>query len=139
MLVPFPIVFFVSTFVCDVVFWRNGVTDWYDATLWLLGAGLAMAALAAIAGLVDFLDDRLIRSLKDAWLHMGGNVLAVLIEAYNLYGRATAGESFVRPTGLVLSTVVVALLLFTGWKGGSLVYRHHVAVTDTTPEEPHHR
>ena len=137
MLVGFPIALFVSTFVCDIVFWQNANPDWFRATLWLLAGGLAMAALAAVMGLIDFLDERRIRELNDAWWHMGGNVLAVLIEAFNLYERWQVGEAFVVPTGLVLSTCVVAILMFTGWKGWNLVYRHHVAVSDQPSEHGH--
>jgi len=31
-----------------------------------------------------------------------------------------------RSTGLALSAVVALILLFSGWKGGELVYRHGV-------------
>src|SRR4051812_45612877 len=64
MLIPFPIAFFVGTFICDLVFWNNGNQSWFDATLWLLGAGLIMAALAAGAGLTDVLGDIRIRTLS---------------------------------------------------------------------------
>jgi uncharacterized membrane protein len=40
------------------------------------------------------------------------------------------GVSAVVPTGLILSLLVVALLLFTGWKGWEMVYRHRVGVAD---------
>jgi uncharacterized membrane protein len=32
------------------------------------------------------------------------------------------------PWGLVLSAAVVLILLFTGWLGSSLVYRHRIGV-----------
>jgi uncharacterized membrane protein len=131
MLIPFPIAFFVATFVCDLVFWGSGNPSWYDATLWLLGAGLIMAALAAVAGLTDVLGDERIRALSTAWWHAGGNVLVVLIELYNWYARYTDGSAAVLPTGLVLSVVVVAILLFTGWKGWEMVYRGRVGVADS--------
>jgi uncharacterized membrane protein len=115
MLIPFPIVFFVSTFVCDVVFWSTGFPIWANVTLWLLGAGLIMAALAAVMGLIDVFGDAQIRNLSDAWLHAGGNVLAVLIELYNWYSRYEHGSAAIVPTGLVLSLIVVLILLFTGW------------------------
>jgi uncharacterized membrane protein len=79
MLIPFPIAFFVATFAADLAFWQTRNPAWADATIWLLGAGLVMAALAAVAGLTDVLGDARIRSLRDAWLHAGGNVLAVLL------------------------------------------------------------
>src|SRR4029078_8015889 len=79
MLIPFPIAFFVATFLADIVFVNTMNTGWVMATAWLLGAGLVMAALAALAGLTDFLGEHRIRKLNAAWLHAGGNVLAVLI------------------------------------------------------------
>ena len=130
MLIPFPIAFFVATFVCDLVFWNSGNPSWFDATLWLLGAGLIMAALAAVAGLTDVLGDVKIRTLSTAWWHAGGNVLAVLIELYNWYTRYEHGSAAVLPTGLILSAVVVAILLFTGWKGWEMVYQYRVGVSE---------
>jgi uncharacterized membrane protein len=54
MLIPFPIAFFVFAFLCDLTFWRTGDGFWATAALWLLGAGLIMATLAAIFGMIDF-------------------------------------------------------------------------------------
>ena len=130
MLIPFPIAFFVGTFVCDLVFWATRNASWADATLWLLGAGLIMAALAAVAGLTDVLGERQIRSMSTAWWHAGGNVLVVLIELYNWYARFEQGAGAVLPTGIILSAVITGLLLFTGWKGWEMVYRGRVGVAD---------
>jgi uncharacterized membrane protein len=137
MLIPFPIAFFVATFVCDLVFWSTGGELWATAGFWLLGAGLVMAALAAVAGLIDVLGDAQIRQLNDAWLHAGGNVLAVLIELYNFYLRYVEGAAAIVPTGTVLSAIVVGILLFTGWKGWGLVYRHKVGVSESPHMGPH--
>jgi uncharacterized membrane protein len=133
MLIPFPIAFFVSAFVCDLAFWQTGDAFWATAALWLLGAGLVMAALAAVVGLIDVLSEPRIQALNDAWWHAGGNVLAVLIELVNWYLRYTSGEAAIVPTGLVLSLLVVCILLFTGWKGWNLVYRYRVGVADRVP------
>jgi uncharacterized membrane protein len=131
MLIPFPIAFFVSTFVCDLAFWQTSNSAWATAATWLLGAGLVMAALAALAGLVDFLGEPRIRALDAVWWHAGGNVLVVLIQLYNFYARYSEGTAAIVPKGLVLSLVVVCTLLFTGWKGWEMVYRHRVGVSDT--------
>jgi uncharacterized membrane protein len=130
MLIPFPIAFFIATFVCDLVYWQTGYAAWATATIWLLGAGLIMAALAAIMGLTDFAGDSRIRALSDAWWHAGGNIIAVLVELYNWYARYSEGAAAIVPTGLVLSLLVACILLFTGWKGWAMVYRHHVGVAD---------
>jgi uncharacterized membrane protein len=130
MLIPFPIACFVLTFISDIAFWNTANAFWATASLWLLRVGLIMAALAAVMGLIDVLGDVQIRNLSDAWLHAGGNFLAVVIELYNWYLRYAHGNPSVVPTGLILSLVVVLLLLFTGWKGWEMVYRHRVGVTD---------
>ena len=134
MLVVFPIAFFVATFMSDLVFWRSEVSFWAEASFWLLGSGLVMAALAAVAGLIDFFGETRIRALNDAWWHAGGNVLAVFIEVYNWLLRYQSGDAAIVPTGLLLSLIVVCILLFTGWKGWKLVYLHRVGVSDERPD-----
>jgi uncharacterized membrane protein len=131
MLIPFPIAFFVATFLCDLAYWQTSNGAWATAAIWLLGAGLIMAALAAIAGLTDVLGEPRIRALKDVWWHAGGNALVVLIQLYNFYSRYSEGTAAIVPNGLVLSLVVVCILLFTGWKGWEMVYRYRVGVADT--------
>ena len=130
MLVLFPVAFFVATFACDLIFWRTGQEIWATAAIWLLGAALVMAALAALAGLIDFIGDARIRQISDAWQHAIGNVIAVLISVFSFYERYRYGSSVILPLGLVLSFIVVCILLFTGCKGGELVFRHRVAVYD---------
>ena len=130
MLVMFPIALFVATLACDLAFWRTGAPYWATASLWLLGAGLIMAALAAVAGLIDVLGEPRIRALRAVWWHAGGNVLMVLVQAFSWYIRFTEGATAVVPTGLILSLVAVGILGFTAWKGGEMVYRHHVGVSD---------
>jgi uncharacterized membrane protein len=130
MLIPFPIAFFVTTLISDLAFQQTENSFWATASLWLLGAGLVMAALAAVVGLIDVLSEPRIQALRDTWWHAGGNILAVLLALYNWYLRYTAGDTVVTSTEFILSLVVVLLLLFTGWKGWNLVYRHRVGVAD---------
>ena len=132
MLIPFPIAFFVATFACDLAYWQSSNEAWVTASLWLLGAGIVMAAFAAVAGLTDVLGEPRLRALNDAWWHAGGNVLVVLLEIYSLYLRYAEGPSAILPQGLIVSLVVVCILLFTGWKGWEMVYRHRVGVADTS-------
>jgi uncharacterized membrane protein len=130
MLVQFPITFFISAFVCDLVFWSNAAPAWATASVWLIGAGLVMAVLAALTGVADVAGDRQIRRMTDVWLHAGGNVLAVLIELFNLGMRLRSGPAAVVPTGTLFSLLVVVILVFTGWKGGALVFRDRVGVAN---------
>jgi uncharacterized membrane protein len=135
MLIPFPVAFFVSAFLCDLAFWYSGAAAWVTASMWLLGAGVVMGLLAAVAGLTDVFGDNRIYALNDVWWHAGGNVLVVLIEIYNWYARYSGGTAAVLPTGIILSAIVVGILLFTGWKGWEMVYRHRVGVSDQPASE----
>jgi uncharacterized membrane protein len=129
-LITLPIGFFVAVLLFDIILWRTGTEMWATAALWLLGAGLIAAALAAVTGLTDFVGDRRIRALGDAWQHAIGNVIMVLIQLFSFYQRYRYGTSAVVPLGLSLSLIAVLIMLFTGWKGGELVFRHRVAVYD---------
>lgn len=127
MLVPFPIVCFVGAFVTDIVFLNTGNAGWAEASRWLLCIGLVMAALAAIAGLTDFMGDNRVRGLGDAVKHMLANVTAVVLEIVNLVLRFN-DDSAVASVGVYLSGIVVLILLYSGWLGGELVFRHRVGV-----------
>ncbi len=129
MLVVFPIAFLVATLVCDLVYVGGGSRAWAVAGLWMVGAGVITALVAALAGFADFFGDERIRYLADAWRHMIGNLLAVALAAISWGLRAAQGaEEAVMPWGLTLSVGVALILGYTGWKGGELVYRHRVAV-----------
>lgn len=128
MLVPIPITCFVGTFVTDTAYWRTANLLWADMSYWLLTAGLIVAILAAIAGLVDFFGERRIRALRPAWIHAIGNVLVVILSAVNELVHFRDAWTSVVPWGLVLSGAVVLILLVTGWNGWTMVYRHRVGV-----------
>jgi uncharacterized membrane protein len=131
MIIPFPIAFFVSTLVTDLVYLNTGNAGFAGASSMLLGAGIATALLAAVFGFTDFFSEPRIRALRQAWLHMAGNLLVVVLEAVNLYLRSVAA---VKPSVGVgetaLSAIAVGLLLFNGWMGWEMVYRGHVGVSD---------
>ena len=127
MLIPFPIVCFILTFVLDVLYAR-GDTGLADASKWLLIIGLVMAALAAVTGLTDFLGEKRIQG-PDAIKHMLANVTAVVLELVNLVLRWN-NPDFIGSTGVYISGVVVLILVYSGWKGGDLVYSHGMGVHD---------
>lgn len=134
MLIPFPIALLVATFASDLVFWGTGDAFWARASFWLLAAALVMSAAAATAGFADFLGNAKIRTMRDAWQHMIGNVVAVVLALVSFILRwSLEPNQGVLPWGIVLSALIVLILLFTGWKGGSLVYHHRIGMH---PEEP---
>ena len=116
MLIPFPIVCFVGTLVTDIVYSRNANDGWATASHWLLGIGLGMAALAAVAGLTDYLGDDRLRGMATALKHMLANVTVVVLEAVNFVLRL-GNNDFIPSTGIFISGVAVLLLLYSGWQG----------------------
>jgi uncharacterized membrane protein len=87
-----------------------------------------MAGLAAVVGLVDVFGDQQVRQLSTTWWHAGANVLVVLVQIYNLFIRYQDGAAAIVPNGLTLSLIAVLLLIFSGWKGGDLVFRGRIGV-----------
>ena len=132
MVVPIPIALFVSALVTDILFVAQGSEGWAEASKWLLGGGLVGAVLAAVTGLTDFAGNARIRELRDAWLHMFANVTVVVIEIVNLIVRLPDAE-VAGSLGIILSAVAALLLLFSGWKGGELVFRHGVGQIGERP------
>jgi len=130
MLVPFPIVCFIGVLITDVVFLNNHDAGWATASRYLLGVGIVMAALAAVAGLTDFMGDERIRGAA-AVKHMLANVTAVVLEIVNFFIRLTSNDA-IAGTGIILSAVVVLILVYSGWMGGELVFRYGIGVHDST-------
>lgn len=134
MLIPFPVAFLVTALVTDLVFWSTGVAIWATASMWLIAAGVVMALVAALAGFTDFFGDERIRQLGAAWQHMIGNLVVVVLALVNWYIRYNSGATLgAQPWGIWISLATVLLLLFNGWKGWEMVYRHRVGVSDSMP------
>jgi uncharacterized membrane protein len=128
MLVSVPITCFVGTLLTDITYWRTAEMMWADFSAWLVTVGVILGILAAIAGLIDFLGNRRVRALRPAWPHAIGNVVVLVLATLNMLVHTRDGWTSVVPWGLILSAAVVLILLFTGWMGWSMVYRHGVGV-----------
>ena len=128
MLVPVPIVCFVGALLTDIAYAATAEMMWSDFSAWLLVVGFIVGVLAGIAGLVDFLSNRLVRAQTPAWPHMLGNLAVLVLAFFNVLIHTRDAWTSVVPIGLILSIVTVLILPVTGWLGWSLVYRHGVGV-----------
>jgi uncharacterized membrane protein len=125
-LVPVPITCFVGALLSDLMYWRTASMQWANFSAWLVTVGVIIGWFAAIAGLVDFLGNRSVRALPPAWPHFIGNIAVLVLATLNMFVHSRDAWTSVVPTGLALSVLTVAILLFTGWMGWSMVYRYRV-------------
>lgn len=127
-LIVFPIAFLVAAAGTDIGYWLTSDPFWARASVWLIGAGFAAGILAGITGFLDFAKIKRVRDRSAGWLHMGGNVAALVLSLINLLLRQGNAAEPIVFTGLGLSVVVATLLGVTGWFGGELSFRHKVGV-----------
>ncbi|WP_233146179.1 DUF2231 domain-containing protein [Pigmentiphaga sp. NML080357] len=128
MLVTFPIAFFLGALACDGAFVLLDDAFWSRAALWLVGAGLAMGMLAAIAGTIELLAVGGIRRRAASWNHFVVAVLLLAVQAVNWLQRLQGAEEAVVPFGMFLSLLGALLVAVAGWLGGKLVFEHQVGV-----------
>src|SRR6202035_5569581 len=86
-LVPLPAAFMSATLVSDILYWITARALWAHASEWLLGAGLASGAFAAADGLIRYVASGGIRPSRVCWMHVVGNMLALLLSLSNLVYR----------------------------------------------------
>jgi uncharacterized membrane protein len=128
MLVPFVIAFYTGGFLADVTYAYVMDPFWARAAFWLIGAGIVASGAAATIGLIDFLAEPAIRELRDAWWHLCANIALAVVSLLDWLLRYEVGPDAGSRAYIWLSGASVAILLFSGWKGGQLVYRHRVGV-----------
>ena len=123
LLVPFPVVCFFGALGTDLAYWRSTSFLWETFSVWLLAAGLVMAALAVLAGLVDLVRGMRLRGAGFTPLRVLGTVAVLLLSLVNVFVHSRDGYTAVVPSGLALSALVAVLMLLIGWSGWSLVSR----------------
>jgi uncharacterized membrane protein len=106
-LAPFPVAYFTAAFVTDLAYWQTTEVMWERFSVWLIAGGLVMAALVAVAAVVDLAS----RGQRPAWFHALSYTLAVVLSLLNVLVHSRDGYTAVVPTGLTLSAIVVALLV----------------------------
>jgi uncharacterized membrane protein len=92
--------------------------QWNNVSEWLLAAGLILAALAAVAFIVDVV---LARGGKIAWLRVAALAVAAVLGLLNAFVHSPDGYTAVVPEGIILSAIVTVILI--GGGGWSLVSR----------------
>jgi uncharacterized membrane protein len=121
MLVPFSVAYFAAAFATDLAYSRTAEVMWYRFSVWLIAGGLVMAALVALAALID-----LFRGQRPAWIRTSAYASAVVLSIFNVLVHSRDGYTAIVPTGLTLSGVALVLLVFAMSPGWTLTNRHRV-------------
>jgi uncharacterized membrane protein len=138
MLVTIPIGLFVWALAADFVYLATDRNQmWYDIAFWSGIAAILSALVAALPGFGDYLTMASKSDARDmALAHMVLNltVVALFFVAMLLMldNGATDGASLT--VVIVLHALGVGLLTLSGWLGGEMVYRYHLAIVPDTPE-----
>lgn len=127
-IVIFPVAFLSAAAGSDIGYWLTKSEFWADASSWLIGAGVLAGVAAAAVGMLDFIRIPRVRNRTAGWAHMWLNVAVLVLSAVNFALRLFYSESIILPAGLILSSVVAALLLASGWYGGELTFRHKIGI-----------
>jgi uncharacterized membrane protein len=134
MVVPIPIAAFLGVLASDLLFAFTGDPFWASASYWLLWVGVAGGAIAAALGVIELAGLSRARTMGLAWAHGIANALALIVSVANLALRMS-GPDAILYAGLGMSAVVAALILFSGWLGGELAFRHGLGVAETVGAE----
>jgi nitrite reductase/ring-hydroxylating ferredoxin subunit/uncharacterized membrane protein len=127
-LVNFPIAFFSGTLLFDALSYFTGNAGFCTTGQMMNLAGIITAAIAAVPGFIDFLFTVPPNSTgkKRAAQHGILNVIVLLLFVMIFYYRQTANSN--KLTMLAFETAGVAILVVSGWMGGTLVHRNQIGI-----------
>ncbi|SFP73761.1 DUF2231 domain-containing protein [Parafilimonas terrae] len=138
MLVPFPIAFNTATMVCCMVYASKGDPFWFHVAFIANCAAIVTAVVAMLPGLIDWLSIPELTDAKSTGLkHMIANVVSVsffIASAIVMYPDLNEANPSIR-SNIMLTVIGFLVMLYAGFKGWSMVQRHHIGVDITTHEE----
>lgn len=126
-LVHFPVACWSIAVVADFASLRYGAAAWQLAAVMLI-VGCALAAVAAVAGMLELARVPEGDALRDTWVHMGLMLGAFVLFAASLLARLDHSFHPGAPNTLmlVLDAAGFVALMIGGWYGGRLVYGHGI-------------
>jgi uncharacterized membrane protein len=138
-LVVVPIGLFIWALVADIVYIaRDRDSVWYDIALWTGIAAIVAALLAALPGFGDYFTMAMHSDARGiATTHMVLNlaVVVLFVIAVVLMWDDGALDGGRLTAVVIMHAVGVGLLALSGWLGGEMVYKHHLAVVPDDAEQ----
>ena len=127
MLIPFPFAFLVGSVFFDAIGLLGKLPAFWLVGHYMLAAGIVMALVAAIPGIIDYATTVPPRSSakKRAATHGLTNSFAVALFATAWFTRSGGDPDLM---AFVLEVAGAAVLSSGAWMGGTLVYRNQIGV-----------
>jgi uncharacterized membrane protein len=128
-LIVFPLGLLITAVIFDVVYFATGNDAFATVAFWCIAAGIIGGLLAALFGLIDWLNIPSDTRAKSVGLWHGlGNVVVVALFALSWWFRSSDAAYEPSTTAFILALAGVAIGGVTGWLGGELVDRLGVGV-----------
>ncbi|MEZ3500330.1 DUF2231 domain-containing protein [Pantoea sp. KPR_PJ] len=103
---PVPLGFFVAAWIFDIIYLNSYVVEWTHAASWLIAIGLVIAILPRLIALIYLFRG----SSRAEKVHFWITLLAIVLAIVNAFVHSRDAWAVV-PSGVTLSTIVVALML----------------------------
>lgn len=113
-------VLLIAALVTDVIYANTLLFQWENFSIWLLTAGLVLAAGAGLTLVLDIVQHR-IKGID--WVRFWAFAAAALLSLVNALVHSRDAHTAVVPDGLELSLLVSAILVFVGRRGWSVAAR----------------
>jgi len=128
-LIVYPLGLLSAAVIFDVIYLVTANPTWTTVSFWMIAAGIVGGLLAAVFGLIDYLNiPSGTRARSIGMLHGLTNLGVMILFAASWYLRYNTPAA--PPTSaLALSFIGVVAALLGGWLGGELVERLGVGVT----------
>jgi uncharacterized membrane protein len=128
-MIVFPLGLLATAVIFDVLYLVTLNQTFSTVSWWMIAAGLIGGLLAAVFGLIDFLNiPDGTRAKRIGRIHAIVNVAAMVLFALSLYLRWDTPQT-PPTTALLFSFAGVAVAMLGGWFGGELVERLGVGVS----------
>ena len=128
-MIVFPLGLLATAAIFDIIYLATVNTTFSTVSFWMIASGLIGGLLAAVFGLIDFLNiPNNTRAKRIGRYHAIVNVTAMVLFALSLWLRWDTPETPAM-TALLLSFAGVLVALVGGWFGGELVERLGVGVS----------
>jgi uncharacterized membrane protein len=128
MLIVFPLGLLGVAAIFDVIYVSTQNAHFADVSYWMIASGVIGGLIAAVFGLVDWLNiPEGTRAKYIGLIHGLSNVVVVVLFIVSWFMRRP-NPAAPEMTAMILGWIGLLIAVFAGWLGGELVYRLNVGV-----------